>query len=103
MITHGQVWTAIDALAALHGYSPSGLARAAGLDATAFNPSKRVNPDNGREHWPTLSSVAKVLAVTDTTFVAFAEMVEQRAPEGGARSTIIDTRAGNEPKDETRS
>ena len=91
MITHGQVWTAIDALAALHGYSPSGLARAAGLDATAFNPSKRVDPDSGRERWPTLHSVAKILAVTNTTFVAFAEMVERPA---------VEARAGDEPKDE---
>src|SRR5215210_98812 len=97
MITHGQVWTAVDTLAARHGYSPSGLAKAAGLDATAFNPSKRSNPDSGRERWPNMNSIAKVLAVTSTTFVAFAEMVEHREPEAGARSTIINARAGDRP------
>src|ERR1700712_5326117 len=41
MLTHPQIWAAIDALAASHGMSPSGLARRAGLDATTFNKSKR--------------------------------------------------------------
>ena len=41
MLTHGKIWTAIDALARRYGLTPSGLARRAGLDATAFNPSKR--------------------------------------------------------------
>ena len=42
MLTHGKIWIAIDALARRYGLSPSGLAKRAGLDATAFNPSKRV-------------------------------------------------------------
>ena len=42
---HESVWGAIDALAARHRLSPSGLAKKSGLDATAFNPSKRHGPD----------------------------------------------------------
>ena len=45
MLTHGKIWTAIDALARRYGLSPSGLANRAGLDATAFNPSKRVTTE----------------------------------------------------------
>ena len=41
MLTHSQIWRAIDALAARHGLSPSGLAKLAGLDPTTFNKSKR--------------------------------------------------------------
>ena len=45
MLTHKQIWAAIDALAARYGMSPSGLARKSGLDATTFNPSKRTAED----------------------------------------------------------
>ena len=38
--THGKIWTAIDAPARRYGLTPSGLAKRAGLDVTAFNPSK---------------------------------------------------------------
>ena len=34
MLTHGQVWAALDRLAERAGLSPSGLARRAGLDPT---------------------------------------------------------------------
>jgi len=42
MLTQGKIWTAIDALASHYGLLPSGLAKRAGLDVTAFDPSKRV-------------------------------------------------------------
>ncbi len=71
---HDDIWRAIDALAAEHGLSASGLARRAGLDATAFNPSKRIGGD-GRARWPSTESVAKVLAATGTGFEAFASLV----------------------------
>jgi len=41
MLKHGDVWRAIDPLAAKNGLSASGLARRAGLDPTSFNKSKR--------------------------------------------------------------
>src|ERR687890_2328480 len=77
---HDDIWRAIDALAAEHGLSASGLARRAGLDATAFNPSKRIGGD-GRARWPSTESVAKVLAATGTGIEAFAALVTgQPAP-----------------------
>ena len=45
---HSDVWRAIDALAAKRGLTASGLARAAGLDATTFNKSKRQAVDGHR-------------------------------------------------------
>ena len=36
MLTHPQVWGAIDRLAARYGFSASGLAKKAGLDPTSF-------------------------------------------------------------------
>jgi phage repressor protein C with HTH and peptisase S24 domain len=71
---HDDIWRAIDALAAENGLSASGLARRAGLDATAFNPSKRIGGD-GRARWPSTESVAKVLAATGTGFETFATLV----------------------------
>ncbi|MTI43050.1 phage repressor protein C with HTH and peptisase S24 domain [Roseibium hamelinense] len=63
MLSHKQVWAAIDALAKRHGFSPSGLARRAGLDPTTFNPSKRFAAD-GRPRWPSTESLSKILEVT---------------------------------------
>jgi len=73
-VTHEDIWRALDALAAEHGLSASGLARKAGLDATAFNPSKRIGAD-GRARWPSTESVAKVLAATGAGFADFASLV----------------------------
>jgi phage repressor protein C with HTH and peptisase S24 domain len=55
MLSHRAIWDGIDALAQRHGHSVSALARLAGLDATAFNVSKRVSKD-GRERWPSTES-----------------------------------------------
>ncbi|MCU0887718.1 MAG: helix-turn-helix transcriptional regulator [Rubritepida sp.] len=71
---HDDIWRAIDSLAAENGLSPSGLARRAGLDPTAFNPSKRVGPD-GRARWPSTESIAKVLGATGAGIDAFAALV----------------------------
>lgn len=67
MLSHRALWEALDKLAERHGLSASGLAKLAGLDATAFNPSKRISKD-GRERWPSTESVAKVLEATSETF-----------------------------------
>ena len=64
MLTHDQIWTALDRLAERAGLSASGLAKRAGLDPTTFNKSKRITPD-GRERWPSTESVAKALAATN--------------------------------------
>jgi len=73
-LTHEQIWTALDRLAARASLSPSGLARRAGLDPTTFNKSKRVTPD-GRERWPSTESVAKALAAADTPIETFVELM----------------------------
>ena len=70
MWNHESVWAAVDALAARHGLSASGLAKRAGLDPTAFNPSKRHGAD-GRPRWPSTESVAKILAATGETVETF--------------------------------
>ena len=60
MLTHAQIWTALDRLAARAGLSASGLAKKAGLDPTTFNKSKRITPD-GRPRWPSTELIAKAL------------------------------------------
>ena len=82
MLTHAQIWTALDRLAARSGLSASGLAKKAGLDPTTFNKSKRITPD-GRPRWPSTESVAKSLAATGTTVDTFVQLID----ETSARST----------------
>ncbi len=67
MITHNSIWAAIDSIAERYNLSPSGLARAAGLDATTFNKSKRFT-SGGRQRWPSTESIAKVLEATGASF-----------------------------------
>jgi phage repressor protein C with HTH and peptisase S24 domain len=75
MLTHAQIWTALDRLAARAGLSPSGLAKRAGLDPTTFNRSKRITPD-GRARWPSTESVAKALAATSTSIDTFVDLIQ---------------------------
>lgn len=70
MLSHRTIWDGIDALARRNGVSVSALAKLAGLDATAFNVSKRVNKD-GRERWPSTESIAKILEATGESFESF--------------------------------
>jgi len=70
MLSHRSIWDGIDALARRHGVSVSALANLAGLDATAFNISKRVNKD-GRERWPSTESISKLLEATGETLDSF--------------------------------
>src|SRR4029450_13839248 len=74
MLTHNQIWTAIDRLAARAKLTPSGLARKAGLGPAAFNKSKRVKPE-GRARWPSTESVAKALQATSTKFDTFVTLI----------------------------
>ena len=74
MLTHNDLWKAIDQLAAKHRLSPSGLARLAGLDPTTFNKSKR-NLADGRLRWPSTESLAKVLDATGATLSDFVTLV----------------------------
>ena len=74
MLTHPQIWRAIDSLAARHSLSPSGLARIAGLDPTTFNKSKR-GTANGKLRWPSTESLSKVLAATGASLEDFVALV----------------------------
>ena len=74
MLTHAQLWTALDRLAARAGLSASGLAKAAGLDPTSFNKSKRITPQ-GRERWPSTESVAKALTATNTSVDTLVQLI----------------------------
>src|SRR3982751_60554 len=84
MLTHPQIWRAIDALAARHNMSPSGLAKLAGLDPTTFNKSKRGNA-GGQLRWPSTESIAKVLAATNTALDDFVSLVNERNGRRPAR------------------
>jgi len=74
MLTHNQIWTALDRLAARAKLTPSGLAKKAGLDPTTFNKSKRVTTE-GRPRWPSTESVAKALQATNTKFDTFVTLI----------------------------
>jgi phage repressor protein C with HTH and peptisase S24 domain len=74
ILTHGQVWMALDRLAERAGMSPSGLAKRSGLDPTTFNKSKRITAD-GRERWPSTESVSKALAATNSSIDTFVQLI----------------------------
>jgi phage repressor protein C with HTH and peptisase S24 domain len=76
MLTHAQIWSAIDGLAKRYELSPSGLAKRAGLDPTTFNKSKRITPD-GRARWPSTESVAKSLAATGASLDQFVALISE--------------------------
>jgi phage repressor protein C with HTH and peptisase S24 domain len=74
MFSHKQVWSAIDVIAERYGFSPSGLAKKAGLDPTSFNPSKRIGP-SGRPRWPTMESISSVLQASGASVDEFMEIL----------------------------
>ncbi|NQY40196.1 MAG: helix-turn-helix transcriptional regulator [Henriciella sp.] len=71
---HGDVWRALDEIATRKGLTPSGLAKLAGLDATAFNKSKRVSK-GGRPRWPSTESIARALEAANVDYTEFASLV----------------------------
>jgi phage repressor protein C with HTH and peptisase S24 domain len=76
MLTHNQIWNALDRLAARAKLTPSGLAKKSGLDPTTFNKSKRITPE-GRPRWPSTESVAKALAATNTKVETFMTLLSE--------------------------
>lgn len=100
MLTHEQIWRAIDRLATTFGYSPSGLAKQAGLDPTSFNKSKRIGPD-GKPRWPSTESISRVLGATGATmsdFIALVDDIEQqKQSNAGIKIPVIGfTQAGSQ-------
>lgn len=86
LLTHAQVWAALDRLAERAGLSPSGLAKRSGLDPTTFNKSKRITSD-GRERWPSTESVSKALAATNSSIETFVQLIGDGAR--GAQSVPL--------------
>ena len=93
MLTHAQIWNALDRLAARAKLSPSGLAKRAGLDPTTFNRSKRITPD-GRARWPSTESVAKALAATGTGVETFVSLISDNTGAAQAVPLIGFAEAG---------
>jgi len=85
---HSHIWQAIDAVAQRRGLSASGLARAAGLDPTTFNKSKRQGPD-GKPRWPSSESIARALAAAETSWDEFAALLAGRAGGAGRAIPIV--------------
>ena len=83
MLSHTQIWSAIDTLADHNDLSVSALARRSGLDPTAFNRSKRFGMD-GRQRWPSTESVARVLEATGCSLPDFAALAQSAAGAGVA-------------------
>lgn len=96
MLRHGDIWRAIDLLAADHGMTPSGLARRAGLDPTTFNKSKRITRE-GKARWPSTESVAKILEATGSSLDQFtAHIGGGRRGKGVQRIPVVGyAEAGN--------
>jgi len=74
MLTHNQIWTALDRLAARAKLTASGLAKKAGLDPTTFN--KVETHHAGRPAaLASTESVAKALAATNTKVDTFMSLL----------------------------
>jgi phage repressor protein C with HTH and peptisase S24 domain len=90
---HADIWKAVDLLAERHGLSPSGLARKAGLDATAFNKSKRTAAD-GSARWLSTESLIKALDAVGSSLEDFAALAEGR--QGRTAPLLGFAKAGTE-------
>ena len=88
MLSHSQLWSAIDALAHRFDLSTSGLAKRAGLDPTTFNKSKRVGSD-GKQRWPSTESIAKILEATGASLDDFMTLVSSGMQRNVRRLPLI--------------
>lgn len=88
MLSHARIWAAIDALAERHSMSPSGLARRAGLDSTAFNKSKRCSAD-GRPRWPSTESLSKIMQATGCGLHEMLALIEEGKAGQASRVPLI--------------
>ena len=74
--THQEIWDAIYKVAKSNGLSASGLAKKSGLNPTTFNKSKKFNKD-GRERWPSMESISKILNATNISIEDFSKFVSK--------------------------
>ena len=72
---NSKIWGTIDKIAYINGISVSALAKKAGLDATAFNKSKRFYP-SGKFRWPSTESICKVMRATNLSWEQFSKYLE---------------------------
>lgn len=79
---HAAVWSALEEIAVRRGISMSRLAIQSGHDSTAFNKSKREK--DGDPRWPSMETIAKVLALHQMTYGQFGELVDEKM---GRRAT----------------
>jgi phage repressor protein C with HTH and peptisase S24 domain len=96
MLSHEQIWSAIDRLAERHALTASGLARRAGLDPTSFNKSKRLSQD-GRLRWPSTESIAKVLDATGASMEQFLGFMRSVDGPGGTSDRASPPQASSIP------
>lgn len=95
MLSHDRIWAAIDQLAEKNDFSPSGLAKRAGLDSTTFNKSKRFAAD-GRARWPSTESLAKIMQATGASLQEFLDLVPDQKGRFGT-SANVDSDAASAP------
>ena len=76
---HQDLWKGIDNLASRHGLTASGLAKLAGLDATAFNKSKRVSSDGDRPRWPSTESLSRAISAVGADWDEFIALAQGRS------------------------
>ena len=86
--SHNRLWAGIDELARRNGLSASGLAKAAGLDPTTFNKSKRVTPQ-GRPRWPGTESLWRVMRATGTSLDEIAAIIAGKQRSQSSRPTPL--------------
>ncbi|MCL2629398.1 MAG: hypothetical protein FWD33_01765 [Alphaproteobacteria bacterium] len=72
-MTHEETWRIMEIIAERNGKTLSGLSKMSGLDATTFNPSKRITRHK-KPRWPTIRTVYKILQATNTDLDEFAEI-----------------------------
>jgi phage repressor protein C with HTH and peptisase S24 domain len=85
---HEDFWAGLDALARRRGWTASGLARAAGLDPTTFNRSKRLALD-GKPRWPSTESLARALEAADASLEEFGALAAGRRSGAGRSIPIV--------------
>ena len=78
MITHDNIWDAIDEIAREHNVSPSRMAINCGLDATTFNKSKRCDAF-GKSRFPSLRTIAKVLNEQRMSMTDFGAICDRKS------------------------